>query len=265
MRHWDVRATDLVRMLALVAVLAGAQLGLLAEPAHAAERVIRITADGPDPVTLAGVKVGDVITFRNADPTFPHGVGSTSDNWSFSASLGPGEELTTAPLRARGTYTYDEGPSVLDDYEGSVVVGSTATAKPKPRPTSASPRPSSTGSADPTRSPSPTASATGSASTPPLGGGGVPTTTPSPTGPPPVTAPPPTETEDPDSGGGTVALPGGTLPEPPTPREYGLPIAVATVGTAGVASLLVRFLLAHPAGRRQDRPLVTLDSTTGQA
>lgn len=250
----------LVRLLALVAVLAGAQLGLLAGPAHAAERVVRITADGPDPVTLAGVRVGDVITFRNADPTFPHGVGSTSDNWSFSQTLNPGQEFTTARLPKAGTYTYDEGPAILDDYEGSVVVGSTATARPKPKPSSASPRPSSTGSSDPT--PAPSSTSTGSAGTPPLVGGGVPTQTASPTGPPPVSAPEPTESEDPD---GTLALPGGTLPEPPTPREYGLPIAIATVGTAGVASLLVRFLLAHPAGRRQDRPLVTLDGTTGQA
>lgn len=262
-RHWGVRAQTLHRLLAVVAVLVTAQLGLLAGPAMAAERVVVITADGPDPVTLAGAKVGDVVTFRNEDETFPHGVRSTSANWSFDVRLNPGQEFTTAKLAKSGTYTYDSGDLTLDDYEGSVVVGSSATAKPTPSKTrTASPRPSSSGSEDPTPSPSSTETSTGSATTPPLIGGEVPTPTPSPTGPPPVTAPDPTQTEDPDGdpdGSGTVALPGGTLPEPPTPREYGLPIAVATVGAAGTASLLARFLLAHPAGRRQQRPLVTLD------
>lgn len=260
-----MRARTLLRLLAVVAVLVAGQLGLLAGPAQAAERVVVITADGPDPVTLAGAKVGDVVTFRNEDATFPHGVRSTSANWSFNVRLNPGQEFTTAKLAKTGTYTYDSGDLTLDDYEGSVVVGSSATARPTPSKTrTASPRPTSTGSDEPTPSPSSTETGTGSgsATTPPLIGGEVPVPTSSPTGPPPVTAPEPTETEDPDGepdGGGTVALPGGTLPEPPTPREYGLPIAVATVGAAGTASLLVRFLLAHPAGRRQDRPLVTLD------
>jgi len=50
--------------------------------------------------------------------------------------------------------------------------------------------------------------------------------------------------------GDVVAVGHGRLPEPPTGRKYGLPAALAAVGVAGVASLLVRLLLAHPAARR---------------
>jgi hypothetical protein len=50
--------------------------------------------------------------------------------------------------------------------------------------------------------------------------------------------------------GDVVAVGHGRLPEPPTGRKYGLPAALAAVAAAGVASLLVRLLLAHPAARR---------------
>ena len=49
--------------------------------------------------------------------------------------------------------------------------------------------------------------------------------------------------------GNTVAIGHGRLPEPPTGRRYGLPAALAAVAAAGVASLLVRLLLAHPAAQ----------------
>jgi hypothetical protein len=50
--------------------------------------------------------------------------------------------------------------------------------------------------------------------------------------------------------GPAVAIGTGRLPEPPTGRRYGLPAALAAIAAAGVASLLVRLLLAHPAARR---------------
>jgi plastocyanin len=250
-RSWNRQAA---RLLAVLVLLLGGLLGMSA-PASAAERVIKIDADGPDPVTLAGVRPGDTIAFQNVDSTFPHTVRSTSDNWSFDVSIDPGATYKVPdPLKASGRYTYGDN-SLLEDYEGEVVVGSTATAKPTRKPTrSPTPRPSSSGSSS---SPSPTPGS-GQATTPPLIGGGVPTTGPtgSTTGPPPVAAPEPTGTPDP----GLVALPDGVLPDPPSPREYGLPMTVAAVGAAGTASLLVRFLLAHPAGRRRpDGPMVTLD------
>ena len=46
-----------------------------------------------------------------------------------------------------------------------------------------------------------------------------------------------------------VAAP-GRLPSSATARRYGLPAALAAVAAAGVVSLLVRLLLAHPAARR---------------
>jgi len=55
----------------------------------------------------------------------------------------------------------------------------------------------------------------------------------------------------------------GRLPEPSTARRYGLPAALAAVAAAGVASLLVRLLLAHPAARQarhaRSGPAVTVD------
>jgi hypothetical protein len=38
----------------------------------------------------------------------------------------------------------------------------------------------------------------------------------------------------------------GDLPQPPVPRRYGLPVALALVGLLGAGSLLVRVLLAEP-------------------
>jgi hypothetical protein len=49
--------------------------------------------------------------------------------------------------------------------------------------------------------------------------------------------------------GPAVAVGRGRLPEPPTGRRYGLPAALAAVAAAGVASLLIRLLLSHPAAR----------------
>ena len=43
----------------------------------------------------------------------------------------------------------------------------------------------------------------------------------------------------------------GRLDNPPTPRDYGLPTALAAVLVAGVGSLIVRLLLAEPAARRR--------------
>jgi hypothetical protein len=63
--------------------------------------------------------------------------------------------------------------------------------------------------------------------------------------------------------GETVAVAPGRLAEPSTARRYGLPAALAAVAAAGVGSLLVRLLLAHPAARHARRtgsgPAVTVD------
>lgn len=268
MREWAVRLRPLLRLLAVLLLFAGTQLGLslaLGGTAMAAERVIEINLDGPKPVTLTGVKVGDTIAFKNTDAAFPHTVKSTSPNWSFDATINPNAtfKVPTA-LKAAGKYTYADN-SPLEDYAGEVQVTATTAKPPTRKPT---PRPTRTTSGEPSQEPSNGATPTdeptggsGQAQTPPLIGGGIPTPSPGSVLPPPVTAPEPTGTDGaPQAGSGTVALPGGNLPEPPTPREYGLPTAVATVGAAGTASLLVRFLLAHPAGRRRlDAPIVTLD------
>ena len=241
----------LLRLLTAIAVLAGAQLGLgvLAPAAQAAERTITITADGPEPVTLTGVRPGDTIVFVNGDGTFPHTVASRSANWSFSTTIFPGDRFEVPDaLTTAGRYLYGDD-SELEDYSGEVVVGTVA--KPSRTPTR-SPAPRATRSAPATSEPtaSPT-SGTGVLTAPPIAGGPTPSATPTPTGPAPVTAPEPSETEDPEEQ--TTVLGDGPLPEPYTPRAYGLPGAVAAVGAVGTATLLVRFLLAHPAGRASAR------------
>jgi hypothetical protein len=81
-----------------------------------------------------------------------------------------------------------------------------------------------------------------------------------PAGPEPETAP------EPEAGPTTAAAVPGRLGSPPTARGYGLPAALAAVLAAGVASLLVRLLLAEPAARRRARhamgrsaPVATVD------
>jgi plastocyanin len=242
---------------------------LTAAPARAAAPTVTIslTANGPKPASTTAV-VGDTVTFVNDDMTFVHQVGSKSTNWTFqSRPLAPGDRYTTPVLTKPGEYDY-QGIN-LDSFSGKVdVPGSTpSSAAPAPAPsTSAAAAPSH--AASPAGSPSPGASASPSAGTavaipPPLAGGfgaiGIPgSPAPGLSGPPPAVAPPASalpgeDVTSPEPSGSAVAVASGRLPEPPTGRRYGLPAALAAVAAAGVASLLVRVLLAHPAarGRRQ--------------
>ena len=61
---------------------------------------------------------------------------------------------------------------------------------------------------------------------------------------------------DPEQAAGPLAVP-GRLGAPAGYRGYGLPAALAAVLAAGVASLLVRLLLAEPAARRRARSALT--------
>lgn len=234
-------------------------------PAHAAERVIQITADGPVPA-LATVKAGDTIVFRNADPTFIHQVASASDNWDFqSRPLAPGERFEAGTVTKPGEYLY-KGVN-LDDFTGKVVVPAPSPA-PSRAPTSPAPSPATSpaaqpGDPSPAAEPSPTGGS--GAAGGPLFGGGLPSAPPTPGAPAPNVAPVlPGAEEAPSPGptGPVVAVQAGRLPEPATARRYGLPAALAAVAAAGVGSLLVRLLLAHPAARRRpvgSGPAVTVD------
>ena len=245
---------------------------LTGTPAHAAvTRTIELTADGPKPASLTAA-VGDTIVFKNTDQTFIHQVDEASPNWAFSCPpLAPNQTCTAGKLAKPGEYLY-EGVN-LDDFTGKVVVPGAASPAPAPTRASSAPAPSrspaAASSSSPAASPSP-AGGSGSVGAPPLtggfGSGGFPTLAPSPGGPAPAVAPVlPGEQASPapQSTEQAVAVAPGRLPEPATARRYGLPAALAAVAAAGVGSLLVRLLLAHPAARarsgRLPGPAVTVD------
>lgn len=248
---------------ALGLLLALVLLPLLAlTPAYAARTItISITANGPQPATTTAA-VGDTIVFKNDDATFVHQVANKSANWKFDTGpLAPGAQALAGKLTAAGDYVY-QGVN-LDSFTGKVTVpASTTTASPSPAATrSAAPAPSrsstpTSASSVPTESASPTGGS-GVVGPPPLAGGfgtvAVPgSPAPGAGAPAPNVAPtlPGEDVASPLPSGEAVAVGRGRLPEPPTGRRYGLPAALAAVASVGVASLLVRLLLAHPAARR---------------
>jgi plastocyanin len=247
------RAAPYALLGVLLAVVLVPLLGV--SPAYAAKTItISLTADGPKPASVTAA-IGDTIVFKNDDATFVHDVGAASGNWPKgqfdSGPLPPGGTYDAGKLTKAGTYTY-EGKN-LDSFTGRVVIPAT-TASPKASPTAT---PTTAKSPTPQRSatasPSPTGG-DGNVGPPPLAGGVI--TPPSPPagagGPGPNVAPTLAGEEVPSAqpSGDAVAIGHGRLPEPPTGRKYGLPAALAAVAAAGVASLLVRLLLAHPAARR---------------
>jgi plastocyanin len=248
------RAAPHAALALLVALVLVPLLGVL--PAYAARTVtISLTADGPKPASTTAA-VGDTVVFRNDDATFVHEVASASSNWSFdSRPLAPGQSFNAGKLAKPGTYAY-KGVN-LDSFSGKVVVP--ATGSPAPAASrSAAPGPSRSAAppkASATASPSPTGGS-GAVGPPPLAGGfgtvGAPSASPVAGGPAPDVAPTLAGEEQPSAqpSGETVAISNGRLPEPPTGRRYGLPAALAAVAAAGVASLLARLLLAHPAAKR---------------
>lgn len=287
------------RRLSSLAVLLLALLGsvALAAPASAAEKVVEITAEGLRPAQLT-IARGDTVVVVNQDEGFRYRVRSTSDNWDFDSGLltplARGQRYELPPVEEVGTYTFTAFQGE-DPFNGAVVLPApSATTPPAAAPASpgASPRPGATTApgASPAATPSPAATGgTGAAALPPLAGGfgstGVlPSAAPVP-GQAPAVAPAlpglPTLPGDPAAGPepqtageptpapvGAQAI-AGDLPGAQTPREYGLPAALAAVLAVGVVSLLVRLLLAEPAAQRRVRgltaglggpdPVVTVD------
>jgi plastocyanin len=246
-------------VLAVLAALVGSLL--LAAPAHAAERVITITAEGVSPKVLE-VEAGDTITFVNEDMSFGYRAVATSDNWDLDSGpvgLLPGRRYThPEPITEQGVYTYRVAEG--EAYEGSVVRPGPTTPRPSP---AASPRPGSTAPSPAAQpAPSPTGG-TGTGEGPQIGSlGPLPTQEPPAQGDAPApnialpelpgesAGPDPQTAPEPEVGPTTAAAVPGNLAGPPTSRGYGLPAALAAVLAAGVASLLIRLLLAEPAARR---------------
>ncbi|MBC7373944.1 MAG: hypothetical protein H7323_08140 [Frankiales bacterium] len=268
--------SPVARRLSAFAVLLLALLGsvLLAAPAQAAEKVISITADGLMPRTLT-IAAGDTVVLVNDDAAFRYRATSTTDNWSFDSGLIPlaqGQRYALPAIGESGAYGFtvfqNEQP-----FTGTVTLPAPGTAAP--RPVASPSRGGSTGgspSVQPSAAASPSASSsgspaggTGAASLPPLSGGfGAVDTVPSPVPggiaqAPTLAAPPgevpgpaPQTTGDPTPPPALQAARAvqGDLPGAGTSRGDGLPAVLAAVLAAGVASLLVRLLLAEPAARR---------------
>ena len=253
---------------------------LLAAPAQAAEKVVTITAEGVSPKMLE-VAAGDTIRFVNEDTSFGYRAVATSDNWDLDSGpvgLLPGRSYTHPdPITEAGTYTYRVAEGA--PHEGSVLLRGANSVAPR-KPSSTAPKPQQSSGSAPAPAPSPTGGS-GTAQSPPVGEGfgtlGTPSS-PAPGGfaPPPAialpelpsesAAPLPETAPEPDvDEAGPLAVP-GRLGAPAGYRGYGLPAALAVVLAAGVASLLVRLLLAEPAGRRRVRsgmtggaPVATVD------
>lgn len=219
-------------------------LSVLVPNASADIRTVHLTNDGPAPASLT-LKAGDIVRWVN-DDNVPHQVRSQS-GWQYdSGPIPPGQTSSPTPrLTAPGSYRYYDVRSVVilpQTFNGTLVV-------PAPKPTP-SPTPSPTSSPTPsvTRTPAPPATPSPS-----------PAETPGPTPPPPgPPSPEPTRSEVPLP---TPASPSPTpLPEvrygdpqalvQSSPHRYGLPALVAGVALGGVLSLLARYLLALPEGRR---------------
>ena len=270
----------MARRLSASAVLLVALLGsvVLAAPAQAAERVISITADGLLPRTLT-IAAGDTVVLVNDDAAFRYRATSTTGRWSFDSGLIPlarGQRYVLPEISDSGAYGFtvfqNEAP-----FTGTITLPAPGTAVPRPA-TSPSTGSSSGGStkASPTSQPSSQPSGAASASPAPAGGTGAaalpplsagfgavdPAPSPAPGAPAPAIAPDllalPGEVPAPQAAGKAVASPTpltnsaiqGDLPGTGTSRGYGLPAVLAAVLAAGVASLLVRLLLAEPAARR---------------
>jgi plastocyanin len=228
----------------LLAVLLAA-LAVLVPQATADIKSVHLTNDGPVPKSLT-LRAGDVVRFVN-DDNVPHQV-TSQGGWQYdSGAIPPGQTSASTPrLTAPGTYRYSDVRGVIflpQTFAGTLTVPA---AKPAPSPTpsptrSPAPSPTPSRSASPSATPSVTPSATPSAS---------PTPSPSPT----VThsgMPVPTGAGTPTPTPSLNLLYGDPQAlAQPSPHRYGLPALVAGVAIGGVLSLLGRYLLSLPEGRR---------------
>lgn len=233
-------------------------LGLLAAlflalPAEAATTTVTLGQSGPSPATVT-VKVGDTVIFSNTD-SVDHTLKATSAGWTAAGKVTPGKKVQTTFTTA-GTFTYSDTytNAILgfgQTAEGSVVVPAQPTPSATPKPTakpSTTSRPTSAPTA-PGTTPTPVATGTGAPQLPPIVGGQIPTpVATASSGPPPQVAGPDASATSGPSGAPAAAVdyddPSSLVQG--TNRGFGLPTALAVVGIVGVATLLVRLLLAQP-------------------
>jgi plastocyanin len=260
----------------LTAVLAAALALLLpASPAAAARTVdVVLSAERPATVSLAP---GDSVRFVSGEEGPlgpPHQVTSTRQDgtrgWEYeSPVLGPGDSTDPVAFDRAGTYLFVDrrgGPGPLgSEVVGRIVVSAPRAASPSPTPvrTAAPTPPASTGAPAPpppgptpvtTSSPADLSGLLGGVAAAPLDGA-LPD---DPVVPPALVdlglEPDDDDTADADDRPLVQAAP-GPLPGTGTSRGFGLPASLAALAAVGVASLLVRVLLAEPSARTA-RPLL---------
>ncbi|MCU1588124.1 MAG: hypothetical protein JWN31_1617, partial [Frankiales bacterium] len=233
----------------------------LSLPSSAATRTVTLTNNGPSPASIT-LNAGDRVTFVNAD-NGSHTVTDNAGPWSFRASIAPGRSASTPAFSAAGHYGYNDAffvAVVQQNVDGAIEVRAAAPS-PTPKPT-VKPTVKPTGRPTPTRTPSPSASAGRTPSPTPRASdepspspsvtntqrlGTVPVLTLPPTpGPTPAVAPPVV----PPVVSPTAVTAYGPVSEiaQRSAHRYGLPVLLALLAAAGVLSLMVRFLLAVPAG-----------------
>lgn len=271
------------RAVAALAAALGVALTVLLPGSAAAARTVDVvlTAERPATVSLAP---GDSVRFVSGEDGPlgpPHQVTATADDgtteWEYTSPiLGPGDSTEPVAFERAGTYLFVDrrgGPGPL----GSEVVGRIVVQAPRPTASSAPPRtaapvppPADTGSNAPP-APAPAAPRPAPAADAPAVLGGV-TTAPLDVALPADAVVPPALAgldlgvdqpiaADGDDERTLVQAQPGPLPGEPTSRGLGLPASLAVVAAVGVASLLVRVLLAEPEARR---PLAVLVPGGGQ-
>ncbi len=274
-----------LRARALATLLAGVvlALGLPAGSALAdgpATVVVELGADAPpSPVAL---RSGDAVVFASTEEP-PVGADALAAQHRVVADvpggldvvLGPGERSAARTLTAAGTYAFTDERSVgpaRGARTGSLVVSAPPAAEPPAPAPGAAPAPAPAPAAPAPAAPAPPAPAApavvpptgapsvggqGYARAPSLALGALLPESLTPAGPAPLVAPePPPDPAVLLAGGRSglsalapAAASADRLPQPPTPRRYGLPVALAVLGLLGVGSLLARTLLAEPADR----------------
>lgn len=271
------------RAVAALAAALGVALAVLLPGSAAAARTVDVvlTAERPATVSLAP---GDSVRFVSGEDGPlgpPHQVTATADDgtaeWEYTSPiLAPGDSTGPVAFERAGTYLFVDrrgGPGPL----GSEVVGRIVVQAPRPAASSAPPRtaapvppPADTGSSAPP-APAPAAPRPAPAADAPAVLGGV-TSAPLDVALPADAVVPPAlagldlGVDEPglaaDDERTLVQAQPGPLPGEPTSRGLGLPASLAVVAAVGVASLLVRVLLAEPEARR---PLAVLVQGGGQA
>jgi plastocyanin len=285
-----LRRTAQLLALVVAALLLGASATITSAAAQAAQVTVTLTAEGPTPEFIEVPVGGTVVFTNGDDTRHQVTATQDGTAWEYDSGILEvgATSAPTEPFTEPGRYTFNDARGLLLPENIADEIGVRPAASPSPSPSgepassgspSGEPSPSGSPSDAPAAdggSPAPSDPASPGAP-PPAGGTGATTplsldggfagtgTAPVPIpGDPlaPAIAPPlpgidegpaplpyiaaPLETSAPS----VAALPTGSLPGADTGRDRGLPAVLAALLVVGIASMLVRVLLAEPAARR---------------